>query len=44
MSQALIDLEISHKEFETIVNEKKGIKKRNKIVEIYKVMMKIPSK
>ena len=27
MSQALIDLEISHKEFETIVNEKERYKK-----------------
>ena len=27
MSQALIDLEISHKEFKTIVNEKERYKK-----------------
>ena len=27
MSQALIDLEISHKEFKTIVHEKKSMKK-----------------
>ena len=26
MSQALIDLEISHEEFKTIVNEKKNMK------------------
>ena len=27
ISQALIDLEISHEEFKTIVNEKKSMKK-----------------
>ena len=42
MSQALIDLHISHEEFKTIVNEKKkSTSKRKKVLEIEKVGMNL---
>ena len=36
MSQALINLDISHEEYKTIVNEKKSMNKCKKILEIQK--------
>ena len=37
MSQALIDLDISHEKFKTIVNEKEKYDQMKKILEIQKV-------
>ena len=37
MSQALIDLEIGHEEFKTILNEKEKYDQMKKIVEIQEV-------
>ena len=39
MSQALIDLDISHEEFKTIANEKKNMSKLKKVLGIKKVGM-----